>query len=185
MVKIAPRNSHEPNSRDQVGVLALPAQPRRLRQRFFHHRGGVDEHLDLAARGGDQPSRQRLQPFLDQVVIIVALRIDRDRAACPLLQDSQRIFIRPVIDTQHDHRTHARPQHARIGAAFRMSRKPIHLAMLAGGEESVEMPCRIRDRIGIGNAHAIEPERARFASQRGLQFGSREREGCVQKSRST
>ena len=35
-------------ARDEVGMLALPAQSRRLRQRFFHHRGGVDEYLDLA-----------------------------------------------------------------------------------------------------------------------------------------
>jgi len=40
--------------------------------------------------------------------------------------------------------------------------------MLAGGEESVEMLCRIRDRIGIGNAHAIESERVRLAGERGL-----------------
>ena len=118
-------------------------------------------------------------------MIIVALRIDRDRAAGAAFQDDKRIFIRPVIDPQHDHRTHARPQHARIGAAFRMSRKPIHLAMLAGGEESVEMLCRIRDRIGIGNAHAIESERVRLAGERGLQIGGREFDGCVQKSRST
>ncbi len=36
-------------ARDEVGVLALPAQSGRLRQRLFHHRGGVDEHLDLGA----------------------------------------------------------------------------------------------------------------------------------------
>ena len=37
-------------ARHEIGVLALPAQPRRLRQRLFHHGGGVDEHLDLAIR---------------------------------------------------------------------------------------------------------------------------------------
>ena len=30
-------------------MLALPAQACRLRQRLFHHRCGVDEHLYLAA----------------------------------------------------------------------------------------------------------------------------------------
>ena len=34
---------------DEVRMLALPADPGRLRQRLFHHRGGVDEHLQLAA----------------------------------------------------------------------------------------------------------------------------------------
>ena len=36
-------------ARDEIGVLALPAQSRRLRQRLFHHGGGIDEHLDLVA----------------------------------------------------------------------------------------------------------------------------------------
>ncbi len=166
-------------------MLALPAQSRGLRQRLFHDSGGIDKHLDLATCCGDQPSRQRFQPFLDQVVIIVALRIDRDRTPCALLQYSQRIFIGPVIDTEHDHRTHARPQHARIGAAFRVSGKPIHVAMRAGVEESAEMRTCIGNRIRTGNAHAIESERARFARERGLHIGGRELEVCVQKSRST
>ena len=79
-------------ARHQIGVLALPAQPRRLRQRLFHHGGGIDEHLDLAAGRRDQPARQRLQPLLDQVVIVVALRIDRDRAARALLAESSSGF---------------------------------------------------------------------------------------------
>ena len=33
---------------DQVGVLALPAEPGLLRQRLLHHRRGVDEDLELA-----------------------------------------------------------------------------------------------------------------------------------------
>ena len=36
-------------ARYEIGMLALPAQSRRLRQGFFHHRRGIDEHLDLAA----------------------------------------------------------------------------------------------------------------------------------------
>ncbi len=36
-------------ARDQVGVLALPAEPRRLRQRFFHHRCGIDEYFHVIA----------------------------------------------------------------------------------------------------------------------------------------
>ena len=81
-------------ARDEIGVLALPAQSRRLRQRLLHHGGGIDEHFDLAARRSHQPSRQRLQPLLDEVMIIVALRIDRDRAARALLAASQADFHR-------------------------------------------------------------------------------------------
>ncbi len=144
-------------------MLALPAQSRRLRQRLFHHGGGVDEHLDLAACGRDQPSRQRLQPLLDQVVIVVASRIDRDRAARSLLENSQRIFIGPVIDAEHDDRAHVRPQHARIGAALGAGGEPVHVAMGAGVEEGAEMSACVDEYIRIGNANAIETQRARFA----------------------
>ena len=37
-------------ARDEVGVLALPAEPGRLRQRLLHHRRGIDENLDSLAR---------------------------------------------------------------------------------------------------------------------------------------
>ena len=36
-------------ARQKVGVLALPAKARRLRQRLFHDRGGIDKDLDFAA----------------------------------------------------------------------------------------------------------------------------------------
>ena len=36
-------------ARDEVGVLALPAQSRRLRQRLFHHGRGIDEHFHFFA----------------------------------------------------------------------------------------------------------------------------------------
>jgi len=95
LVKMTPRNSHEPNSRE-TRLVCLPCSPvPRLAPVAFHHRGGVDEYLDLGAGPGDQPSRQRLQPRLDQIVIIVALRIDRDRAACALRQDRQRSWSGP------------------------------------------------------------------------------------------
>src|SRR6202030_1492748 len=32
-------------ARDEVGMLALPADARGLRQRLFHHRCGIDENL--------------------------------------------------------------------------------------------------------------------------------------------
>ena len=63
-------------TRNKIGVLALLAQSRGLRQRLLHHGGGIDEYFHLCASCGDQPARQHLQPLLDHVVIIVALRID-------------------------------------------------------------------------------------------------------------
>ena len=162
-------------ARDEVGVLALPAQSRRLRQRLFHHGRGVDEHFYLAARGCNQPSRKRLQPLLDQVVIIVALRIDRDRAARAPLQNRQRVFVGPVIDPQHDDRAHGRPQQARVGAAFRLRGEPVHIAMGAGIEEVAEISSGVRKHIGIGDADAIESQRARFVGERGSQRSG----GCI------
>ncbi len=36
-------------ARHEVGVLALPAEAGGLRQRLFHHGGGVDEHFHVVA----------------------------------------------------------------------------------------------------------------------------------------
>ena len=46
-------------ARDQIGVLALPAEAGRFGQRLFHHRRGVDEHFDVAAGVVDQPASER------------------------------------------------------------------------------------------------------------------------------
>ena len=56
--------------------------------------------------------------------------------------------------------------------------------MGAGFEEFAEMLAGMRDRIRIGDADAIEAERAGFVLERGPEIGGRER-GSVQKSRST
>ena len=61
-------------------MLALPSKPRGLAQRFFGHRRGIDKHLHLAARLGNQPPRQPLQPFLDHVMVIPPPRIHRNGA---------------------------------------------------------------------------------------------------------
>ena len=39
---------------DEIGVLALPAEPGRCRQRLFHHRRGIDEDLDVLASSAPQ-----------------------------------------------------------------------------------------------------------------------------------
>src|SRR6185312_11821846 len=46
--------------RDEVGVLALPADAGALGERLFHDRRGVDEHFQLARPGLGDPARQRL-----------------------------------------------------------------------------------------------------------------------------
>ena len=47
------RADEEPGAelaRDEIGVLALPAEPCLLGERLFHQRGGVDEDLHLGLR---------------------------------------------------------------------------------------------------------------------------------------
>ena len=75
-------------ARDQIGVLALPAETGAGRQRLFHHRRGIDEHFHVAAGVFDQPARDFFQPRLDQLVIVVALGISRDRGAVRCAQGS-------------------------------------------------------------------------------------------------
>ena len=101
----------------------MPCQPRPAasRERLLHHRGGVDEDLDVAAGILDQPAAELLEPRLDHLVIVVALGIDRDGAAQPLFQDRQRIVVRTIIDAEHDDRTHVGPHRARIAAPVRRS----------------------------------------------------------------
>ena len=57
--------------------------------------------------------------------------------------------------------------------------------MGAGFEEFVEMLAGLRDRVGIGDADAIEAERAGFMRKRGLEVVAGELDGLDQKSRST
>ena len=61
---------------DEIGVLALPAETGGFGERLFHDRGGIDEHLELAAGKLDQPPGERLQRLLDEVMIVRALRVD-------------------------------------------------------------------------------------------------------------
>jgi hypothetical protein len=62
--------------------------------------------------------------------------------------------------------------------------EPVHVAMGASVEELEKMLAGMRDCIRIGDADAIEAERAGFVLERGPEIGGRER-GSVQKSRST
>ena len=52
-------------------------------------------------------------------------------------------------------------------------------------EMAAEFPDRLLLGIGIGHPEAIEPERPRFACERGPQIGAGEFDRLVQKSRST
>ena len=161
--------------RNQIGVLALPAQPRRFGERLLHDGGGIDEHLDVAAGLFDQPAAEIFQPRLDHLVIIVALGIDRDGAARALLQDRERIAARAVIDAEHDDRAHFRPHRARIAAAVGLGRHPIHVAMSAFGEEGSQPLGGQRDRIGPRHADDVKALGAGGVGERGLQLSRRQK----------
>ena len=164
--------------RNQVGVLALPAQPCRFGERLLHHGGGIDEHLDVAAGLFDQPAAKLLQPRLDHLVVIVALGIDRDGAARALFQDRERIAARAVIDAEQHDRAHLRPHRARIAAAVGLGRHPIHVAMGAFGEEGSQPLGGQRDRIRPRHADDVKALRPGGFDKRGLQLSR------CQKSRS-
>ncbi len=149
------------------------------------HGCGIDENFHLFARCCHQPSRQHLQPLLDDVVIVVALRIGGDCATRALFEKRERILIGSIVDAEHDDRAHAGPQHARVHPPFGLRREPVHVAMRAGIEEFAEIFAGIADRVGIGHADAVEAERGRFARERRLQIGTGEVGALVQKSRST
>ena len=79
LVRITPRNSQLPCSR-LTRLVCLPCQPktRRLGQRLFHDRRGIDKHFQFDRRAIDDEPRQRLERLLDRLMIIAALGIDRD-----------------------------------------------------------------------------------------------------------
>jgi hypothetical protein len=143
--------------RHQIGVLSLPPDPGGRRERLLHHGGGIDEHLGVSARLGDQRPRNGLEPGLDQVVIIVALGVDRDRPACRGRQHCERVVGRAVVEPEHDDRADVGPQHARVGASFRRAREPVHVALGAVCKERSQAVPDLRDRIGRHDAYAIEP----------------------------
>ena len=94
---------------DQIGVLALPAQPGFLCQRFFHYRGGVHEDFDLGAVFFKNIAGHSLELFLDQIVIVIALGIGGNRAAFLTRKQRQRVVRRAVIQAQHNGAFRLRP----------------------------------------------------------------------------
>ena len=64
-------------ARDEVGVLALPAEARRLPQRLLHQRRGVDEHLHVGAAQPRQPAGDALQAGADHVMVVASIARSR------------------------------------------------------------------------------------------------------------
>ena len=112
--------------RNEVGVLALPADPRRLGQRLLHQGRGVHEHLHLAVELGRHPAAELLQAALDQLVVVIALGIDGDSGAVPVRQHLPRVVIGTVVQPKDDRRAGVRPHAAGMAAALQGLGHPVH-----------------------------------------------------------
>ena len=150
-------------ARDQHGVLALPAEPGGGGERLFHHRRGVDEDFDVCAALAGEPRRELLQLALEDVVVVLALRVDGDGAAHWVIQRLERIGLGCVAHAQHDDRAHIGPQTVRAAPPLGVRRHPFHVAVAAGGEKFAKALAGGARGIGRGHAHGVEAERCRLA----------------------
>ena len=145
---------------DEVGVLALPAEPGGFGERLFHHRRGVDEHLEIAPRFGREPAAERLQLALDDIVIVAPLRIDRDAPDIALPGQRERIGCGRVAHAESDNARDLRPERCRAFAMMRARLHPDHVAMLPLGEPLAQSFGGARRGVG-----------ARDPARREAQFG--------------
>ena len=97
-------------ARDEIGVLALPADAGALRQRLFHQRRGIDEHFDVSATLAREPLRELLQFAFDDIVIVAPRRVSGNEAAALLLQQRDRIIGAGVALPHKDRAPRLRPQ---------------------------------------------------------------------------
>ena len=159
-------------ARDEIGVLALPAKARRLRQRLLHHGRGVDENLDLRRAKAAMRAAATSQPAscfrraLDDVVIVAVARIDRDIAGALIGESRQRIAGRPVIHPQHQDAGGLGPKRGGIGAARRRRSQPVHVAGGAGREPGGKPLAGAFDRSGRSCLADVETKLQRLRLKR-------------------
>ncbi len=147
-------------ARNKVGMLALPANARGLRQRLFHHRRRVHEHLHFARLSGtrDDVLSKRLLHALHHLVVVAISGIDRDVAAITLLQRGERIVIRCVGQSKRDDGPRLRPERARVAPLLGAFSQPAHVAVLSGGDElGQSFPDRAA-KLCRAEADHVEPE---------------------------
>ena len=151
---------------DQIGVLALPADPRRLPQRLFHHRRGIDEHLELAiGPPPHQPAGQRLQRLLHHIMVIATLRIDRNARPFGIIGQRQRIGMGGITHPQHDHASRLGPQALRPLPLVGAGGHPFHPAMVPFPQPLVQTGRAQRIVCGRGDAKRHEAQRPRLGPQ--------------------
>ncbi|OIQ63630.1 hypothetical protein GALL_548300 [mine drainage metagenome] len=138
-------------------MFALPAQPRRLRQRFFHYRRGIDEHLDLTAASLDQPAPQPLEPLFHQIVVIAPLRIGADRRPIRRIQRRQRVALGRVNLCQHEDRPRLGPQRIGRDAPAHPLCHPAHLPVPPRSDIGRQPTGGLGYRIGPANPDLGKP----------------------------
>ncbi len=156
-------------ARDEIGVLALPAEPCARGERLLHHRRGIDEELHIVSRQRLNPCSKLLELCLEHVVIVGALRIGRDRATRSLIQDRERVAAARIVQPEQDDGARLRPESPRALAPLARLGEPGHVPLAALGEERGERGTRPLDRIGRGEADRVEAKRLGFFGDRGFE----------------
>src|SRR4051794_20613689 len=136
---------------DEVGVLALPADARGLRERLLHHRGGVDEDLELAAAVFDEPSRQSFQRLLEGLVIVAALSIDGHAPELGPGRECHRVGRRGITHRERDRGLCLGPERERRYALVGPRLHPSHGSVVTGLE-----PAHDVEPGGVGRVRARE-----------------------------
>ena len=162
-------------------MLALPAEAGGLRQRFLHHRRGIDEDLDAGRFAGGtavgrrayQPAGEGFQPRLDDVVIVAPERIDRHRADLAVRRVPQRIERRGIAGAEQDDRAHRRPQRRGRTAPCLGVGHPQHVAVPPVVEPVAQARRRQRGCVGRGDAELREAEPCGFGGKARAEIGRR------------
>ena len=152
-------------ARDEIGVLALPAETGRFAQGFFHERRGIDEDLHLSARFACEPRSDPLELALDDVMIVAPERINGNDALVLPGEPAKRVDILRVDDSQHDYRARLGPQGADRRAACAGCSKPVHVAVAAKRQIFIEATAGRRSCGGRGYPDGREAFRARSSSR--------------------
>ena len=142
---------------DNIGMLALPAEAGGFGQRLFHHRRGVDKDFYLAFRLTDQPAGGALKRALDDIMIVLALRIDRYPAVIGHAFQGKRILGGRVAHSQHDHRLHIGPQSGRISALIGPVGHPDHITLAAFAQPLLQALPGFGRQSGGGDTDGGEP----------------------------
>src|SRR5690606_37995173 len=143
-------------ARYEIRMLALPAETSRGRQWLLHQRSRVDKDLDFRLCGSGQHAGYLLQSTLDDVVIILALRVARYRSDRRRCQHGQRIVGRSVAEAEHDNGPNVRPQHLRVGTPVDGGLHPLHVAVAPLGHEGTQSLARRTYSIRCCYSHIDE-----------------------------